>query len=62
MCCVGCSAAVHLASYTPNEEGDTLNRTDVAPLTEFFELVHIADLIQQMIEVYWKEEMVNIFS
>ncbi|GAB5586782.1 F-box protein: endocytic membrane traffic [Umbelopsis nana] len=53
-------AAVHLASYTPHEDGETPIRDDVAPLTEFFEFVHIADLIQQMIEVYWKEEMIKI--
>ncbi|KAI9288652.1 exocyst complex component Sec10-domain-containing protein [Umbelopsis sp. AD052] len=53
-------AATHLAKYTPQEEGETRDRTDVAPLAEFFELVHIADLIQQMIEVYWKEEMNKI--
>jgi recyclin-1 len=53
-------AATHLAKYTPQEEGEPRDRTDVAPLAEFFELVHIADLIQQMIEVYWKEEMVSV--
>ncbi|KAH8548822.1 exocyst complex component Sec10-domain-containing protein [Umbelopsis sp. PMI_123] len=53
-------AATHLASYTPQEDGESHDRTDVAPLAEFFELVHIADLIQQMVEVYWKEEMTKI--
>jgi len=53
-------AATHLAKYTPQEDGEARDRTDVAPLAEFFELVHIADLIQQMVEVYWKEEMVSV--
>lgn len=53
-------AALHLAKYTPHEDGEARDRTDVAPLAEFFELVHIADLIQQMVEVYWKEEMVSV--
>ena len=56
---MGYRAATHLATYTPQADGDFPNGNDVAPLTEFFELVHIADLIQQMIEVYWKEEMVS---
>jgi recyclin-1 len=30
---------------------------DVQPLLKFFELVHVADLMQQMIHVYYKEEI-----
>lgn len=36
--------------------------TQVAPLVQFFELVHIGDTIQQMLEVYFDKEMVSIFS
>lgn len=34
--------------------------TQVAPLVQFFELVHIGDTIQQMVEVYFDKEMVRI--
>jgi recyclin-1 len=37
---------------------DTVNG-EVAPLTEFFELVHVADVIQQMIQLYYDEEIVS---
>ncbi|CAG8607902.1 17246_t:CDS:2, partial [Dentiscutata erythropus] len=30
---------------------------DIESTSKFFELVHIADLIQQMVEVYYDEEM-----
>ncbi|KAJ2961602.1 hypothetical protein NQZ79_g3109 [Umbelopsis isabellina] len=53
-------ATLHLAKYTPQEDVESADQNNVAPLTEFFELVHIADLIQQMIEVYWKEEMLKV--
>ncbi|CAM0135915.1 F-box protein: endocytic membrane traffic, recycling ReCYcling 1 [Umbelopsis sp. WA50703] len=53
-------ATLHLAKYTPQEDAESPDQNNVAPLTEFFELVHIADLIQQMIEVYWKEEMLKV--
>lgn len=33
----------------------------VAPLVQFFELVHIGDTIQQMVEVYFDKEMVSPF-
>ena len=33
--------------------------TQVAPLVQFFELVHIGDTIQQMVEVYFDKEMVS---
>lgn len=32
---------------------------DVPPLTDFFELVHVADVIQQMVQLYYEEEMVK---
>src|SRR5437868_2637727 len=33
----------------------------VQPLLRFFELVHVADLMQQMVHVYYKQEIVSIF-
>ncbi|KAI7906714.1 exocyst complex component Sec10-like protein [Cokeromyces recurvatus] len=48
------SASNRLSSYKPNM--DSANE-DVPPLTEFFELVHVADVIQQMIQLYYDEEI-----
>ncbi|KAG2207550.1 hypothetical protein INT47_004300 [Mucor saturninus] len=48
------SASVRLATYKPSL--NTSNE-DVPPLTEFFELVHVADVIQQMIQLYYDEEI-----
>ncbi|MBW0485028.1 hypothetical protein O181_024743 [Austropuccinia psidii MF-1] len=33
------------------------SKTAMAPLVDFFELVHLADTIQQMVEVYFDQEM-----
>jgi hypothetical protein len=51
------SASDRLSSYKPNV--DSANE-DVPPLTEFFELVHVADVIQQMIQLYYDEEIVSL--
>ncbi|OAC99120.1 hypothetical protein MUCCIDRAFT_148702 [Mucor lusitanicus CBS 277.49] len=48
------SAASRLSSYKPNADA---SNEDVPPLTEFFELVHVADVIQQMIQLYYDEEI-----
>ncbi|KAI8380478.1 exocyst complex component Sec10-like protein [Choanephora cucurbitarum] len=48
------SASDRLASFKPSV--DHLNE-DVPPLTAFFELIHVADLIQQMIQLYYDEEI-----
>jgi hypothetical protein len=50
------SATKHLGDI----KSDSESTSDLAPLVEFFELVHIADLIQQMVQVYYDEEMVII--
>lgn len=50
------SAASRLSSYKPNIDA---SNEDVPPLTEFFELVHVADVIQQMIQLYYDEEIVG---
>ena len=34
--------------------------TSVAPLMEFFELVHIGDTIQSMVQVYFDKELVSV--
>ncbi|KAF7726758.1 F-box protein: endocytic membrane traffic, recycling ReCYcling 1 [Apophysomyces ossiformis] len=50
-------ASEHLSTYKPDTESLKQNSGDVPPLTEFFELVHVADVIQQMIQLYYDEEI-----
>ncbi|GJN90561.1 hypothetical protein Rhopal_003573-T1 [Rhodotorula paludigena] len=45
-----------MEAYRPEEhEGE--EEGNVAPLVQFFELVHIGDTIQQMVDVYFEKEM-----
>ncbi|KPV74787.1 uncharacterized protein RHOBADRAFT_27218 [Rhodotorula graminis WP1] len=47
-----------METYKPEEhDGDTSGGGSVAPLVQFFELVHIGDTIQQMVDVYYEKEM-----
>lgn len=48
-----------MASYKPaeHEEG-----AGVAPLLQFFELVHVGDTIQSMVQVYFDKELVCVHS
>ncbi|KAI9276957.1 exocyst complex component Sec10-like protein [Phascolomyces articulosus] len=50
-------AIEHLTSYTPDLESLEGNAGDVPPLTEFFEMVHVGDVIQQMVQLYYDEEI-----
>ncbi|KAG2223931.1 hypothetical protein INT45_009383 [Circinella minor] len=50
-------ALEHLTSYTPDLESLEGNAGDVPPLTEFFEMVHVGDVIQQMVQLYYDEEI-----
>ena len=45
--------------YKPSEHSETAN---VAPLVQFFELVHIGDTIQSMVQVYFEKELVSSLS
>jgi hypothetical protein len=45
-----------MTTYKPAEHEET---TSVAPLLQFFELVHIGDTIQSMVQVYFDKEMVR---
>jgi hypothetical protein len=47
-----------MTSYKPAEHSETAN---VAPLVQFFELVHIGDTIQSMVQVYFEKELVSFF-
>lgn len=50
-------AVSHLAVYKPREVADH-SKEGVAPLVAFLELVNVGDLIQQMIEVFYYQELV----
>jgi recyclin-1 len=50
-------AVSHLADYKPREVADHSKR-GVAPLVAFLELVNVGDLIQQMVEVFYYQELV----
>ena len=45
--------------YMPAEHEET---TNVAPLMQFFELVHVGDTIQSMVQVYFDKELVSAMS
>lgn len=47
-----------MMAYKPAEHGET---TSVAPLLQFFELVHVGDTIQSMVQVYFDKELVCCF-
>ena len=45
-----------MKSYKPDEHEETKS---VAPLLQFFELVHVGDTMQSMIQVYFDKELVG---
>lgn len=49
-------ATDQMRSYRPAEHEEA---TSVAPLLQFFELVHVGDTIQSMVQVYFDKEMVR---
>ncbi|KAJ4988368.1 secretion pathway protein sls2 rcy1 [Stagonosporopsis vannaccii] len=51
-------AVSHLADYKPREVADH-SKEGVAPLVAFLELVNVGDLIQQMVEVFYLQELVT---
>jgi len=48
------SATTQMSTYKPAEHEETKS---VAPLLQFFELVHVGDTIQSMIQVYFDKEL-----
>ena len=42
-----------------DSENPALASTSVAPLVQFFELVHIGDMIQSIVQVYFDKELVR---
>ncbi|KAI5480581.1 f-box protein pof6 [Pseudohyphozyma bogoriensis] len=49
-------ATSQMTRFKPEEHE---SGTTVAPLVQFFELVHIGDTIQQMVDVYYEKEMAS---
>lgn len=49
-------ATEQMRTYKPAEHEEA---TSVAPLLQFFELVHVGDTIQSMVQVYFDKEMVG---
>src|SRR5690606_1921772 len=51
----------HLSHYNPRTAPSDAHgqATGVAPLTTFLELVNVGDLIQQMVDVFYEEELVG---
>ena len=50
-------ATDQMRTYKPAEHEEA---TSVAPLLQFFELVHVGDTIQSMVQVYFDKEMVSV--
>jgi recyclin-1 len=55
----GCRATTRMRSYKPAEHAET---SDVAPLVQFFELVHLGDTVQSMVQVYFDKTLVSCSS
>jgi recyclin-1 len=49
-------AILHLSHYNPREVSDH-NKQGVAPLVMFIELVNVGDLISQMIDVFYEQQL-----
>lgn len=56
---VGFDKAVdHLSNYRPREQ-DERDQTGVEPLVTFLELVNVGDLILQMVDVFYEQELIG---
>ncbi|KAI1818062.1 exocyst complex component Sec10-like protein [Poronia punctata] len=51
-------AVEHLSRYNPREISDH-SQTAVAPLVMFIELVNVGDIISQMVEVFYEQQLVT---
>ncbi|KAI5795045.1 exocyst complex component Sec10-like protein [Geopyxis carbonaria] len=52
------TAVEHLSAYNPREVATHSPDAGVAPLITFLELVSVGDLIQQMVDVFYEQELV----
>ncbi|KAH8703408.1 putative secretion pathway protein Sls2/Rcy1 [Talaromyces proteolyticus] len=50
-------AVDHLSNYRPREQGER-DRSGVEPLVTFLELVNVGDLILQMLDVFYEQELI----
>ena len=50
-------AVSHLSTYNPREVGEHQQSQGVAPLVTFLELVNVGDLISQMIDVFYEQQL-----
>lgn len=48
-----------MQTYHPEEHEESRS---VAPLLQFFELVHVGDTMQSMVQVYFDKELVSLVS
>jgi hypothetical protein len=51
-----------LSDSTSDPEKLASASTSVAPLVQFFELVHIGDMIQSIVQVYFDKELVRFWD
>ncbi|KAL4943840.1 hypothetical protein BDV06DRAFT_188765 [Aspergillus oleicola] len=51
-------AVDHLSNYRPREQGDR-DQSGVEPLVTFLELVNVGDLILQMMDVFYEQELIG---
>ncbi|KAL1980421.1 hypothetical protein VTN96DRAFT_4179 [Rasamsonia emersonii] len=51
-------AVDHLSNYRPREQGER-DESNVKPLVTFLELVNVGDLILQMMDVFYEQELVG---
>lgn len=51
-------AVDHLSNYRPREQGER-DESNVKPLVTFLELVNVGDLILQMVDVFYEQELVG---
>lgn len=52
----------YLKEYNPRELNDLIDKSNdsaIGPLVIFFELINMADMIVQMLDIFYKEEMIN---
>ncbi|KAF3386693.1 F-box protein pof6 [Penicillium rolfsii] len=57
---VGFDKAVdHLSNYRPREQGER-DSSGVEPLVTFLELVNVGDLILQMVDVFYEQELIGM--
>lgn len=48
-----------MQTYHPEEHEESRS---VAPLLQFFELVHVGDTMQSMVQVYFDKELVSLVN